>query len=116
MRRKQPLLRKSSARKVALALGPVVGVLVGVLTNLITTKWNWWLFIGLVVLVSAAVALVVWTEGHGDSEKDASLDSAAAPAGSLVAEPPARAQAHRPSMVPPRSGRFVDRPDLIATL
>jgi tetratricopeptide (TPR) repeat protein len=55
--------RKSGTwRVVLLAAGPVVGIVAGVLTNLITTHWSWWVFSALVVLASAlAVAAVLST-------------------------------------------------------
>jgi tetratricopeptide (TPR) repeat protein len=49
-------------RSLLIAAGPVVGALVGALTNVITSRWNWWLFGALVLLVSAAAVLLVLTE------------------------------------------------------
>lgn len=139
MRRKhRPRLSTRSARTILLAAGPVVGAVLGVLTNLITTKWNWWLFLALVLVVTVAAALVVWTEGQAAAERKAAAEGHAVPAGQLLVPQPGgsapgavgRAHlqrapdagtfsgepAHRRSMVAPRSGRFVDRPDLIAAL
>src|SRR5437870_1115149 len=105
MRRKQRVLSKGMRRAVLVGLGPVVAALVGVLTNLITNRWNWWLFAVLVLLVVAAAGLVVWSEGLGRSEKDAADGATrvagpgpqAAPGPALLASAePAR----RPSMVP----------------
>jgi WD40 repeat protein len=122
MRRRQRLLPKRTRRAILVGAGPVVGVLVGVLTNLITTSWNWWLFAALVVLVSAAAGLVVWAEGLGGQEKDAASGDNRVSGGPAAAQPPGNSadapsgeRVRRPSMVPPRSGRFVDRPDLMAT-
>jgi tetratricopeptide (TPR) repeat protein len=49
-------------RSLMLAAGPVVGAIAGVLTNLITAGWNWWLFGGLVIMVAGAAVLVVVSE------------------------------------------------------
>ncbi|NEA37661.1 hypothetical protein G3I17_39440, partial [Streptomyces sp. SID13031] len=35
-----------------LASGPVLGAPVGVVTNIITSTWNWWLFSSLLVLIT----------------------------------------------------------------
>jgi tetratricopeptide (TPR) repeat protein len=52
--------RKSDKwRVVLLAAGPVVGIVAGVLTNLITTHWSWWVFSALVVLATALAAVAV---------------------------------------------------------
>jgi len=53
---------RTRRRSLLLAAGPVVGALIGALTNIATTRWNWWLLAGLTVLVGAAVAIVVATE------------------------------------------------------
>ncbi|NEA54594.1 ATP-binding protein [Streptomyces sp. SID13666] len=37
-----------------LASGPVLGAAVGVVTNIITSTWNWWLFSSLLVLITLA--------------------------------------------------------------
>ncbi len=63
MTRRRILGSRRAGRNVLIAAGPVVGALVGVLTNLLTSTWNWWLFAALVFLISAASVLVVWTEG-----------------------------------------------------
>ena len=49
---------------IILASGPVIGAAVGAVTNLITTTWNWWLFLALVLLVSLAAATVVASTPH----------------------------------------------------
>lgn len=54
--------RNSAGRIILLAAGPVVGIVAGVLTNVITTHWSWWVFSALVVLASVlATAAVVST-------------------------------------------------------
>ncbi|WP_440103997.1 ATP-binding protein [Streptosporangium sp. H16] len=58
----KPAARSVRQRVVILASGPVLGAVAGVLTNLITTAWNWWLFSGLVVVVGMATVIVVLTE------------------------------------------------------
>jgi tetratricopeptide (TPR) repeat protein len=50
-------------RSLMLAAGPVIGAIAGVLTNLVTAGWSWWLFGGLVVMVAIAAALVIVAEG-----------------------------------------------------
>jgi len=47
-----------------LAAGPVLGAAVGVITNLITSTWSWWLFSALVVLVSLAAGVAVFASSH----------------------------------------------------
>ena len=120
MRRKQRVLSTGTRRAALVGLGPVVAALVGVLTNLITSTWNWWLFTVLVLLVIAAAGLVVWSEGRGGYEKDAAGGASQVSAGPQAAPGPAALAsaepARRTSMVPPRSRRFVDRPDLMAAL
>ncbi|SNY54255.1 tetratricopeptide repeat protein [Paractinoplanes atraurantiacus] len=49
-------------RSLVLAAGPIVGALIGALTNIATTRWNWWLIAGLAALVGVAVAIVVATD------------------------------------------------------
>ena len=44
---------------IILASSPVIGAAVGVITNLITSHWNWWLFFALIVLVSLGVGAAV---------------------------------------------------------
>lgn len=53
--------RRSGRRTLLLAISPIVGVAVGAITNIITSRWNWWLFIVLTVLVAltAMVALAL---------------------------------------------------------
>jgi tetratricopeptide (TPR) repeat protein len=46
-------------RIVLLAAGPVVGILAGVFTNLITTHWSWWVFSALVVLTTVLATAAV---------------------------------------------------------
>ncbi|GLY76884.1 tetratricopeptide repeat protein [Actinoallomurus iriomotensis] len=48
--------RRHVRTTVALWLGPVAGVTAGALTNLITARWNWWLFGGLIVLTTVIAA------------------------------------------------------------
>jgi hypothetical protein len=49
-------------RAIVLAAGPVLGAIAGALTNLVTARWNWWLFIALMVVVTAAAILVALSE------------------------------------------------------
>jgi hypothetical protein len=50
---------QAGRRTLLLALGPVVGVIIGAVSNLLTSRWNWWLFSILALLVAAAVAVAV---------------------------------------------------------
>ena len=55
---------QSGRRMLFLILGPVVGVIIAAITNVLTNRWNWWLFgilAGLVAL--AAVVAVALDEG-----------------------------------------------------
>ena len=49
---------------VILALGPVLGAAVGAVTNIITSSWNWWLFLALIALISLTAAIAVVTSSH----------------------------------------------------
>jgi tetratricopeptide (TPR) repeat protein len=42
--------------RIILASGPVLGAAVGAITNVITSGWNWWLFVALVLAISLAAA------------------------------------------------------------
>jgi hypothetical protein len=59
-------------RRVVLAAGPVVGAAVGVITNIVTSQWNWWLFLGLLTAVSIAAGLAAVGDS-GDSGEHAAL-------------------------------------------
>lgn len=50
-------------RKYLLAASPVVGALVGAVTNVLTSEWNWWLFGTLVGLVTLAAIIVIIVDG-----------------------------------------------------
>ena len=55
---------QSGRRMLFLILGPVVGVMLGAITNILTNRWNWWLFSVLAALVAlAAVVAVALDEG-----------------------------------------------------
>ncbi len=51
-------------RVLVLAAGPFVGALVGVVTNVLTGEWNWWLVAALVGLVAAASLQVVLVDAN----------------------------------------------------
>jgi tetratricopeptide (TPR) repeat protein len=51
--------RRSGRRALLLTTGPIVGVAVGAITNIITSHWNWWLFTALTVLVALTALLAV---------------------------------------------------------
>ncbi|MDG5801265.1 tetratricopeptide repeat protein [Streptomyces ossamyceticus] len=65
-----PLPSQPSARRrrdiAILASGPVLGAGVGAVTNVITSDWNWWLFVALVVLVSFCAAGATYMPGQRD--------------------------------------------------
>ena len=74
-----------------LAAGPVLGAAVGVITNLITSTWSWWLFSALIVLVSLAAFAAVQTSSHRrnspeiiTSQHDAPMSVCTLPAGIAV--------------------------------
>lgn len=53
---------------VILAAGPILGAAVGAITNLITSRWNWWLFFVLLILISlTAGAAVLASSRHRES-------------------------------------------------
>lgn len=56
--------QQSSRRVLLLTLGPVVAVIIGVITNVLTSHWNWWLFISLTVLVCLAAGVAVALDGN----------------------------------------------------
>jgi hypothetical protein len=49
-------LHRTRRDRIILASGPVLGAAVGAITNLITSAWNWWLFVALVLAISLAAA------------------------------------------------------------
>lgn len=55
----QPIARRRRDTLI-LASGPVLGTAVGVVTNVITSSWNWWLFASLVLLVSLCAAAATY--------------------------------------------------------
>jgi tetratricopeptide (TPR) repeat protein len=71
----------ASRERVILASGPVLGVAVGAVTNLITSTWNWWLFAALVALVSLAAggAVVTSSRRQASPEDDARRSNAPRP-------------------------------------
>jgi hypothetical protein len=81
--------------RVILASGPVLGAAVGSITNLITSAWNWWLFVALVLAISLAAAGAAVTAGPQTD-------------GTLASER-RRGPAERISTLPARAGIFVGR-------
>ena len=80
---------------IILASGPVLGAAVGAITNLITSAWNWWLFVALVLAISlAAVGAAVTASPQTD--------------GPLALEH-RRSPAEPISTLPARAGIFVGR-------
>jgi tetratricopeptide (TPR) repeat protein len=80
---------------IILSSGPILGAAVGAVTNLITSAWSWWLFLGLVLLVTLAAAATVVTS--------APRRSSPANSGNLSS------LARRVSTLPARTAVFVDR-------
>jgi tetratricopeptide (TPR) repeat protein len=61
--------------RVILAAGPVLGAAVGAITNIITSSWNWWLFLALIALVSLTAAVAVATSSHHQDSSSGARDS-----------------------------------------
>jgi hypothetical protein len=59
VRARQRLPRR---RILALAAGPIVATVAGVLTNLVTNGWSWWLFLALMIVVAVAAVLGILSE------------------------------------------------------
>ncbi|MFG2134145.1 tetratricopeptide repeat protein [Streptomyces sp. NPDC048751] len=53
-----------------LASGPVLAAAVGVVTNLITSKWSWGLFAALLVVIALAAVAAALVPGSNDDESD----------------------------------------------
>ncbi|MGW1996100.1 tetratricopeptide repeat protein [Embleya sp. NPDC001921] len=79
-----------------LASGPVLGAGAGAITNIITSEWNWWLFVSLLVLVSLCAAGATYL-----------------PAPTNAPERPAE---HGVSTLPPASAVFAGRRTELASL
>ena len=59
-----PALRRATGnqsvrRILLLTLGPVVGAIIGACSNILTNRWNWWLFSILAILVALAAFVAV---------------------------------------------------------
>ena len=61
--------KQSGRRMLLLALGPVVGVIIAAISNLITSRWNWWLFSILALLVALAVVVAVALDEGVDEKR-----------------------------------------------
>ena len=53
------IVKQSRRRTLLLVLGPVVGVVIGAVSNLLTNHWNWWLFGILAIIVGLAAVVAV---------------------------------------------------------
>lgn len=62
-------------RGLLLAAGPVVGIVAGVLTNLITTHWSWWVFSALVALATVLAAAAVLSTRPTEVPTDLSISA-----------------------------------------
>ena len=60
--------------RIIIAAGPVLGAAVGAITNIITSSWNWWLFLALIALISLTAAIAVAASSHGEDSREKSLD------------------------------------------
>lgn len=70
--------KRTRSRIYLVAASPIVGALVGVLTNIITSTWNWWIFGTLIVLVTLAAVLVAAIERGGPDRANTDNPAAAA--------------------------------------
>jgi tetratricopeptide (TPR) repeat protein len=55
--------KQAGRRVLLLTIGPVVGVTIGALTNVLTSHWNWWLFSTLTALICVAAVVAVALDG-----------------------------------------------------
>jgi tetratricopeptide (TPR) repeat protein len=62
--------RQSRRRVLLLALSPVVGVIIGAISNILTSHWNWLLFSILTVLVAAAAIVAVSLDEGARAKRD----------------------------------------------
>jgi WD40 repeat protein len=92
--------RRINRRVLVATASPILAAIVGVLTNLATNRWNWWLVIGLTLAVLVTALLAVWYE----------RPDAARPAAPVAAVPPKRAGPPRMARRPPAN--TVARPAL----
>ncbi|WP_179202104.1 tetratricopeptide repeat protein [Streptomyces caniscabiei] len=81
----QPLARRRRDTLI-LASGPVLGTAVGAVTNVITSSWNWWLFVSLVLLVSLCAAAATYLPAPANAPRPAGER-----AGTVSTLPPASA-------------------------
>lgn len=61
----------SGRRVLFLTLGPLVGVVIGVVTNVLSSHWNWWVFSTLAALVALAAVIAVALDGGADAKRNA---------------------------------------------
>ncbi|MDQ7909439.1 NB-ARC domain-containing protein [Phytohabitans sp. ZYX-F-186] len=94
--------RRLSRKVLLTAASPVLAALVGVLTNLATNGWNWWLVIGLAVAVLVTAVLAIWLDGPRSQPE---------PAARVEPQPPPPAAA-APAMARKPPANTVPRPDL----
>lgn len=98
----------SRRRSYLLAAGPILGALIGVLTNVITSAWNWWIFGALIILVTCATIIVVSVEGGGPDHTDSRRAAESAAKVDLIRG--------MPFQLPPVVANFSGRTAEIATL
>lgn len=63
--------------RIIIAVGPVLGAAVGAVTNIITSSWNWWLFLALIVLISLTAAIAVATSYRNQDSREKASDNKA---------------------------------------
>lgn len=90
------------------AASPVVGALIGVLTNVITSAWNWYVLAALIILVTCATIIVVIIEGGGPGRTD--------PQGAPDLAADVRPARVLPFQLPPLVANFAGRDAEISTL
>ncbi|WP_170208453.1 NB-ARC domain-containing protein [Micromonospora pisi] len=94
--------RRRLSRNVLLAGGPIVAAAAGILTNLATSTWNWWLAIGLAVAILVAVLLAFGLDSQ----------ATAAATGVMDLVPPEAMSPRTPAMARAPLANTVPRPEL----
>jgi len=98
--------RRVSRKVLLTAASPVLAAIVGILTNLATSGWNWWLVVGLAAAVLVAAVLAIWLDRpSGRSASPVAREVAAPPSRTPAPAVPAMSGGHRRTLFRVRNWR-----------